>query len=474
MTGALTRLKALAVRETNHEREFLPAALEITESPPSPTLRITAGFICLFLLIGLIWAIVSRVDLIATAPGKIVAAGSTKNVQAFETGLVREIKVHNGDLVAKGQVLILLDPTLAGADRTRYQQLLRSATLDQARLEGLLGQGKGDPFAGVDAPPEMIQAARDQMISERQAQDAKLLSQEREVTAKKADRASIAAELAKDDGELPLARERAKIREGGVNTGFGSKLDYINAEQQRVELENERAVQVQKLASADAAIQAAIAERDRTAAEFVRDRREDLSKAAREVAEARGELAKAQQRTDLTSITAPVDGYVQDLAVHTVGGVVQPGQQLLRVVPSDSAVEVEAIVENADAGFVRVGQEAELKIATFPFTHYGLVHGRVVSIAHDSAPDPETQNQLPGRDSSAGSGDAPSEVRRSNGLVYVARIAMNDPTIDVDGVRTPLEPGMAVTAEIKTGRRRVIDYILSPIAQHSHDALRER
>ena len=472
MSATIIRLRKFVTGDGRDEREFLPAALEITETPASPILRITAALICAFLLIGVLWASIGQVDLIATAPGKVVAAGSTKLIQAFETGLVREIPVHNGDLVHEGQVLLVLDPTLAGADRTRYQQLLRSAKLDQARLAGLLGEIKGDPFADVDAPDIMIQAARDQMASERVAQAAKLGSAEREIRAKRADRASIAAELAKDDAQLPLARERAKIREGGVSTGFGSKLDLINAKEQVVELENERTVQAQKLASADAAIEAALSERDRVAAEFIRDRREDLSKAARDAAEAQGELSKAQQRTDLTTLTAPVEGYVQDLTVHTIGGVVQPSQQLMRLVPNDAAVEIEAVVDNGDAGFVHAGQTAEIKVETFPFTSYGLVHGKVVSVAHDSAPDPESQNQGQGRDTAAG--DTLAVLRRSGGLVYVARIAMDDPAVMVDGARTKLEPGMAVTAEIKTGKRTVIDYLLSPIAQRAHDALRER
>jgi HlyD family type I secretion membrane fusion protein len=471
VTGPTTRL---AMRGRHPEREFLPAALEITETPASPMLRTTSALICLFLVVALAWAVIGQVDLIATAPGKIVALGNTKLVQAFDTGLVREIRVRNGDLVKAGQVLAILDPTLAAADRTRYQALLQSAELDQGRLAGLLGDAEGDAFAGIDAPPAMIRAARDQLSAERAAQDAKLLAADREVAAKRADRASIAAELAKDDAEMPLAQERAKIRQGGVNTGFGSRLDYVNAQEQFVELQNERAVQLQKLASADAAIEAASAERNRAAAEFARDRREDLAKAAREAAAARAELSKAARRTELTTITAPVDGYIDDLAIHTLGGVVQPGQILMRVVPSDAALEVEAIVDNGDVGFVRAGQAAELKIATFPFTEYGLVHGKVVGLAHDSAPDPETLNDGRSRGAGTSSGEAPAELRRSGGLVYVARIALDEPSLLVDGIRTPLEPGMAVTAEIKTGRRRVIDYLLSPLAQHAHDAMRER
>jgi hemolysin D len=453
------------------ERQFLPAALEIVETPGSPMLRVTAMLICAFLLSGVVWAVVGEVDLIATAPGKIVPAGNIKLIQAFDAGLVREIRVKNGDLVAAGQVLVRLDPTLAGADRTRDQALLRSAELDLARLSGLLRQTEGDPFAGIEAPADMIQAARDRMLSEQAAQDSKLRLGEREIASRRADRASIAAQLAKDDAELPLSRERARIREGGVSTGFGSKLDLISAEEQVVELENDRAIQTQKLASGDAAIQAAEAQAQQSAAEFMRDRREDLAKATRDMAEAQGDLSKAEEHAALTTITAPDAGYVEDLAVHTIGGVVQPGQLLLHLVPSDAALEVEAVIDNGDAGFVRPGQEVELKIATYPFTHYGLVRGQVVSVAHDSAPDPEVQNLS--REGAAAN-DTPAELRRSGGLVYVAQIAMPDPTITVDGSQTRLEPGMAVTAEIKTGKRRVIDYILSPLVQHIHDAMRER
>ncbi len=479
--------------KTAIDRAFLPAALEIVETPASPSVRWTGMLICLFLTVAVIWSWFGEVDLIAAAPGKVVPTERTKQVQAFEAGVVRQILVDDGSVVKAGQTLILLDPTLAGADRDRYQDQLTRAQLDIARLGNLLNvdatgvktlkrddqenttansSTKQDPFVGISAPEETLAEARGHLAADRAGRDAKLAAADRTIAEKRADRAGLVAEIAKIDAALPLVAERASIRKASSEKQWGSRIDYLTAAQTQVEMENERKVTLEKLGAIDAAIQAQMAERARIAAETERDWRVELQKASHDRAEAQSELAKAERRTGLTSVTAPVDGIVQDLSVHTEGGVVQAGQQLLHVVPNDGAVAIEVVVENKDAGFVRAGQDAEIKVDAFPFTRYGLLHGKVTLVARDAAPDPETQQQT--RVGTSPLGTAPNELRRSEGLVYVARISVADPTLDVDGKRQRLEPGMAITAEIKTGKRRVLDYILSPIAQRAHDALRER
>ncbi|MCW2318234.1 HlyD family type I secretion membrane fusion protein [Rhodoblastus acidophilus] len=455
------------------ERAFLPAALEIVETPASPTLRYTGWAICLFLATALVWAWFGKVDMIAAAAGKAAPAGRTKQIQAFEAGVVRKILVEDGDRVQAGQQLILLDPTLATADRDRFADQFMRARLDVARLTALLAEtegGKvGDPFADLAAPDEALREMRGRFAADRANRQARLAAADREIAGKRSEQASLDAELAKIDATLPMTMERANIRKYTFEKGVGSKLDYLNAAQQKAELENERKVTAAKASATEAALQAAIAARAQIAAETERDWRSDLQKAMRDRAEAQSELAKAERRTGLTSVTAPIEGVVQDLAVHTEGGVVQAGQQLLRVSPTDGALVIEAVVENKDAGFVRVGQEAEIKVEAFPFTRYGFLHGRVASIARDATSDPEEQQSR-----GATLDRSPNELRRSHDLIYVARIAVDNPTLDVDGVATRLEPGMAITAEIKTGRRRVLDYLLSPIAQRGHEALRER
>jgi hemolysin D len=155
--------------------------------------------------------------------------------------------------------------------------------------------------------------------------------------------------------------------------------------------------------------------------------------------------------------------------VHTLGGVVTPAQQVLRIVPADGEVEVDAVVANQDVGFVEVGQEAEIKIDTFPFTRYGLIHGRVERVAHD-----EPQSEQQRRQGSQAASDEPANVERARQLVYTARIALQEKGCVIDGKPLELAPGIAVTAEIKTGKRRVLDYLLSPLHRYSHDMPRER
>ena len=453
------------------ERAFLPAALEIVETPASPTLRLTAGLIALFVSSALIWSYVGQVDIIATAPGKIVARSRTKIIQPFDTGVVRAIHVADGDRVETGEVLIELDPTMSSADRARYSDTLVEARLDQARLRRLLTPGDGDPFAGIAAPLDLTSAARARFEAEQREQIAKLAKLDHQAAQKQAEKAQIEAEIAKIDAALPLVRERAAIRAEGMKSGYGNKLDLLTQRQQVVEEEHERTALERKHDEADAALAELAALRQQAEAEFWRNTLTDLAKADREATEATGELAKAGRRSELQTLVAPVAGVVQDLAVHTLGGVVTPAQQLLRIVPADGGIEVAAVVANQDVGFVELGQQAEIKVDTFPFTRYGLIHGRVEAIARDAVDEPQSEQRRQGSQSTS---DEPASVERARQLVYTARVGLEEKGLVIDGKPFELAPGMAVTAEIKTGKRRVLDYLLSPLHRYSHDVLRER
>jgi hemolysin D len=454
------------------ERAFLPAALEVVETPASPTLRITAALIALFLTTALVWSYFGRVDIIATAPGKMVIRGRTKIIQPSDTGVVRAIHVADGDRVEKGQVLIELDPTISAADKTRYMDQLAQARLDQARLKALLAPPDADPFAGTAAPADLAAAGRARLEAEAREQTEKLAKLDREVAQKKAEEAGINTEIAKYDAALPLVQARVDIREWGLKTQFGNKIDYLQTQQQLVEMQHERVAEQKKRDEVEASLAELAAERSKTEAEFQRTVLTDLAKANRDAAEAEDELTKAEKKTELLTLTAPVAGLVQDLAVHTLGGVVTPAQQLLRIVPADGEIEVDAVVANQDVGFVEVGQEAEIKIDTFPFTRYGLIHGRVERIAHDAVEEPQSEQQR--RQGSQSASDEPANVERASRLVYTARIALAEKGLVIDGKPLELAPGMAVVAEIKTGRRRVLDYLLSPLHRYGHDVLRER
>ena len=195
----------------------------------------------------------------------------------------------------------------------------------------------------------------------------------------------------------------------------------------------------------------------------------DLGEAQRKAAGLREDVIKATQRTELQLLTAPVDGVVQQLAVHTIGGVVTPAQSLLVMVPAETNLEIEAMVPNRDIGFIHVGQEAEIKVDTFNFTRYGLLHGRVVNLSQDAIilDDPPTKDD--NRTAKALASDPKSQE-----LVYAARVSLDRTRMQVDENMVNLSPGMSVTVEIKTGSRSVLSYLLSPLFRYKHESLRER
>jgi membrane fusion protein, hemolysin D len=455
------------------ERAFLPAALEIVETPASPTIRFTALAISAVFAAALVWSWIGHVDIIATAPGKIIALARTKVVQTEEIGVVRTIAVADGEHVKVGQLLVMLDPTTVRADRTRALHEQEQARLDIARLEGLAGRTPGDPFAGIRVTnPADLAAAESRMLAERAAEAAKLAAAEANLAGRNADLAGVQSGIAKINAELPLLHAQAVIRSKSVQHGFGSQLQYLQTEQQLKGLESDLPVEHDHLAQASAAVQAAERERAKVIADFSSSVFSQLADAEQRLAAASDALAKADRALQLTRLTAPIGGIVEGLAVHTTGAVVTPAEQLMAIVPEAGGLAVDAVVENRDRGFIRPGQTAAIKVSTFPFTRYGLLHGTVERVSTDAV-----VAEQPGASPTFGSvsaSEAPGALTTPSRLVYTARVSLDRTSMNIDGRRTPLLPGMAVTVEVKTGRRRVLDYLLAPLSQALNDSMHER
>jgi hemolysin D len=267
-------------------------------------------------------------------------------------------------------------------------------------------------------------------------------------------------------------QERVEMRKTLYDHSTGSKASYLELLQPFVEGQQELKVQKSKISEADSALAAIIEERAHTDAEYRRDRFGELVEAERKARGLRDDVVKAQHRTRLQELVAPVAGTVQQLSVHTIGGVVTPAQALLVVVPADSHLEIEATVLNRDVGFVRAGQDAQIKIDTFNFSRYGLLHGKVLSVSPDAITHDKPQDKS-GNDEARDAENATSEPK-GHELVYAARVSLDHEQMQVDDRLVNLSPGMAVTVEIKTGTRRIISYLLSPLARYTHDSLRER
>ncbi len=437
-----------------HEAQFLPAALELQETPVSPAPRIVAWLLIGFSVLAVTWAIFGKIDVVATAHGKIIPSEGSKLIQPIETATIKSIRVVDGQFVKAGDVLVELDATNAMADTTRTANDLTTAKLQAARSRALLdalANGKTPAIAKVEG-----------VVADRMAQEQRILmGQYGEYQARAA---RIDAEIAKREAELrstqevvrkleltvPIAQQRAQDFKDLVEKNFISKHGFLEKEQIRIEQEGDLATQRSRLKELSAALQDAQGQRSALLAETRRLALDSLNEAEQKATSYGQELLKTETRGRLMTLTAPVDGTVQQLVVHTVGGVVTPAQALMVVVPKDKALEVEAFLENKDIGFVDAGQIAEVKIETFPFTKYGTIHASITHVSHDAIND------------------------EKRGLIYSTRARLERATMQVEEKMVSLTPGMAVTVEIKTGKRRVIEYFLSPLMQYGSESLRER
>jgi hemolysin D len=451
-------------RKPIDEHEFLPAALEIMEKPPSPGLRLLMLTLCSLFAIAILWSILGRVDVVAVASGKTLPAANVKLIQPIEIGAVRAIHVRNGQHVSKGQILIELDPTVAGAESAQASRGLLSAEIAKARNDALLAHlmGGGAIFrAPPGTPPEIAQTQAQLIrsaVAEYEAERASLVQSRAE---RSAELAAAAAEVAKLRQTLPLVEQQLSARRELAGRGHFSKLKLLEYEQLKVEHLRNIDIQESAAAKSRAAIANIDAQLSRLREAFAKAAATDRATAEDESSLRGEELRKTARRRLYQQIRSPVDGIVQQLAVHTVGGVVQPAQPLMVIVPDGSEVEVEAQVLNKDIGFVREGQAVRVKLEAYPFTDYGLVEGRVETISRDAVQ----------QEAAAAGGDGKPVA---GGLVYTARIRLSRSWIEARGRRQPIGPGLAVQAEIKTGERRIIQYLLSPISQIMDEAGRER
>lgn len=437
-----------------HEAQFLPAALELQETPVSPAPRVALWLLMAFALIAVLWALIGHMDVVAVAHGKIVPNDRTKVIQPLEAAVVKAIHVIDGQAVKAGEVLVELDATSTAADKARIGNDHLTAHLQAARARALLAAIASGRPAVLGELPEVDRArlAQEQRVLEGQHAEfqARLARIEADIAQREAELRSTQEIVRKLEQTVPIARQRAQDFKDLVDQNFISKHGYLEKEQIRIEQEADLATQRSRLRELTAALEEARSHRKALVAETRRLALETLHEAAQKATSHGQELVKARSRDQFMTLTAPVDGTVQQLAIHTVGGVVTPAQPLMMIVPKDNPIEVEAFVDNKDIGFVNPGQAAVVKVETFPFTRYGIIEATVTSVSSDAVND------------------------EKRGLIFPARVHLARATIPVENKTVNLSPGMAVTVEIKTSKRRVIEYFLSPLLQYKDESLRER
>ncbi|MGH8465162.1 MAG: HlyD family type I secretion periplasmic adaptor subunit, partial [Pseudomonas sp.] len=440
-------------RYRSEEAEFLPSALSLQQQAVSPAPRVAMWLLITFAVLALLWSVFGRVDIVATAQGKIIPSVGTQVVQPIGTAKVRAIYVREGQTVRAGDLLIELDGTVSRAEQRRIVNELQAWNLQAAHAEAMLTaieSGMPPMLDGADAEPRALNDAQRLAQAEFQALQAKLAGIAAEASRRKAEYQSTLALARKLERTAPIARQRAESLKELAGDQYVARNTYLERERERIEQESDLLVQSSRLKEIEASIAEALQQQETARADARHANLSRLNEGRQRAALLEQDLIKAHQSERLTRLTAPVAGTVQQLAVRTVGGVVTEAQPLMLVVPVEHILEIETFLDNKDVGFVTPGQEAEVKIEAFPYTKYGIVPGTVTSVSEDAIND------------------------EKRGLVYSMRVSMESDTIAVNGSDIRLSPGMAVTAEIKTGRRRVIEYFLDPLMKYGQESIRER
>ena len=451
------------------ELAFLPGALSVVETPPSPTGRALALIIMAFFTIAVLWSILGRVDVLATAPGSLVPAGDVKTIQPLDSGVVRAIRVQDGDHVQAGQVLVELDPTEVTADTDRLERDLVQARLDVARLGALkasIETGRAPVLAAASSlPPAGVEEATAAMRAQADQQAAKVADLTQQISQKAAEVGEVQAQVGKIHATLPMLLKKEQIHRTLNEEGYGTATLYLDAQLQVTDAQHELEVQKEKGDQAMAARTALERERDEARSQYAADVLSDLRKAEHDENELSQELIKAKNKTREAVLRSPIQGVIEQLNVHTIGGVVTPAQHLMIVVPDAQRFMIEAQLANRDVGFVHAGQPVKVKVETFNFERYGFIDGRVSEVSREVAEPGPAQPQAADNGNAASPQEPPT---------YTARISIDRSSMKVDGRTEFLRPGMAITAEIKTGQRSIISYLLSPLARRAQESLHER
>jgi HlyD family secretion protein len=445
--------------------DFAPGLLSIQESPPARLPRAVLYTVSGLFAILLLWACFGKLDIIASADGRLVPRSYVKVVQPADAGIVKEILVHEGDSVQAGQVLLRMDPQDAEADARTLQTQMTLKSLQLRRVDAELA---GKPLKRAkDDPDDLFQQVSAQYTERRQAYLDSQAQARDALTKAQHDAAAAKQVLAKLKQTNPILKTQADAYADLGKNGYAAKVQV--GDKQREYLENEQDIQAQQATVASLA--AAVAEAGKHVNEITSKYRSDLRN---ERIEADGDYRKLQQdwvkqshKAALLELKAPQAGTVKDIAIHTVGTVVSAGTVLLSLVPENEPLVAEVMIRNDDVGFVQPQQRVKIKLAAYPFQKYGMLDGDVMQVWPDASDDSNDGSKDPANKSHAAD-------RAAQTLSYKALIALNSQTLEARGSTLKLVPGMQVVAEINQGRRTVLEYLLSPVQKTLYESGRER
>jgi hemolysin D len=471
--------RARDLSERRDDAAFLPAHLEILESPPSPGLVALTWTICLLLGAALVGACLGRLDIQAVAAGRVQLVGRSKVVQPLETGRVTAIHVADGARVNAGDPLVDLDAAEAEADLTAQRDHVAALDAQVSRHRAVIAAietGEARPPAFPEGLPAIAReretSASAADIREFLAAREALVAQGAEIAAREA---RFAASLAARERLHATLKERLGMRESLMARGVGSRASVLETAQQSEQAAADVAHDRGQLEEARAGAVSLLRKVTQLAAETIARQQDKLVDAARRREALVPEVLKAALRRETRRITAPIAGTVQQLAVTSRGQVAVTAQPLLVIVPFEGGIEVEALVPSRDIGFVEAGQAAVVKVDAFPFNRYGTLSGTITRVSRDAV---DAREASAAADVASGAGrqgsSAADALLHTQNLVFPVTITLERTSLAAERGPIPLKPGMTATVEIRTGSRRIIDYVLGPVTEAAASVGHER
>jgi RTX toxin transport system membrane fusion protein len=444
-------IKNKNIKKTNNEFEFQPGYLEIIERPPAPIATITALSILSFVILCLIWSIFGELEIHATSKGKLLVTSNSKIVQSMESGQITSINVRDGKYVNKGDVLIRLNQVGIESEINEIEEKIEYRQIELSISKALLlEKSSNEIIMPFDIDENRKEFAMEQLDSRLGEYLSRLKEFDRKIEVSLANKKSIQQDIIYLEELLNNIEQRLSSRIVLQKSNLISRNEVLEKEKEKIDVNRILSQKKSEVNIVNAEIKSTKSGRITYLSTTKRNYMDIISKNKSEIKLLNQKLIKLRNKLDLQVITAPVSGYVQQLSVHTIGGVVKSAQELLVIVPHNQTLEAEVMILNKDVGFVQRGQKVQVKIDAFPYTRYGTLNGKVMFVSSDSVTHPEL------------------------GLVFPARINLSTYHILVEQSKTPLQAGMSVTVEILTGKRRIIDYILSPLQEYQSEALRER
>jgi hemolysin D len=472
--------KLIRPRRVRSDQEFLPAALAILETPPSPVRIGLLWSICLLMAFGIAWGYFGQIDILATAQGKIQPTGRVKTIQPLETGKVVAVHVENGQHVAAGDVLIELDPVEASADEAASKALLIGFKAERLRRRAAIAAAEGRletniaRIAWPDDISEQVRGREERVLKgDVDRLSAAIQSFGAQIAQRKEEEKRLESTVSAQESLLRTLEERVTMRQALLARKSVTRAVVIDAMESLQTQQTALVQQKGQLREARAAIGVLEKERSKAFEDFVAENGQKLAEAERQIDDFEQKSVKAHAKTDHMTIISPASGTVLGLSVTTKNQVLNTSEELMRIVPDDAGLEIECYLQNKDIGFVQPGQAAVVKIESFPFTRYGSIDARVTRVARDAIPEPDAQS-AEGNPSRTPKSSYFGGAQRMQNLVFPVTLMTERNAMTIDGADVPLSPGMAVTVEIKTGKRRILEYLFSPLVETASRAMRER